>query len=54
MTKYHVPRIGFVNKMDRVGANLFAAVESMRDRLGANAHPIYHSDWRGRELYWID
>ena len=41
MTKYHVPRIGFVNKMDRVGANFFAAVESMRDRLGANAHPIY-------------
>ncbi|MGB0413915.1 MAG: elongation factor G [Coraliomargarita sp.] len=41
MTKYNVPRIAFVNKMDRVGADFYAAVESMRDRLGANAHPIY-------------
>ncbi len=41
MTKYHVPRIAFVNKMDRVGADFFGAVESMRERLGANAHPIY-------------
>lgn len=40
MTKYNVPRIAFVNKMDRVGADFFAAVESMRERLGANAHPI--------------
>jgi elongation factor G len=38
--KYHVPRIAFINKMDRTGANFFAAVESMRDRLGANAVPI--------------
>ncbi|MEM1222054.1 MAG: elongation factor G [Verrucomicrobiota bacterium] len=41
MTKYHVPRIAFVNKMDRVGADYFAAIESMRDRLAANAHPIF-------------
>jgi elongation factor G len=41
MSKYHVPRIAFVNKMDRVGADYFAAIESMRDRLGANAHPIF-------------
>ncbi|MDG1242201.1 MAG: elongation factor G [Opitutae bacterium] len=40
MTKYNVPRIAFVNKMDRVGADFFAAIESMRERLGANAHPI--------------
>ena len=40
MTKYHVPRIAFVNKMDRVGADYFAAIDSIRDRLGANAHPI--------------
>ncbi|MDO8535616.1 MAG: elongation factor G [Candidatus Omnitrophota bacterium] len=33
--KYKVPRIAFVNKMDRTGANFFAAVESMRTRLGA-------------------
>ncbi|MGB1126980.1 MAG: elongation factor G [Opitutales bacterium] len=52
MTKYHVPRIAFVNKMDRTGANFFAAVESMRERLGANAHPIFlpigaEDDFRG-------
>lgn len=41
MTKYHVPRIAFVNKMDRIGADYFAAIESLRDRLGANAHPIF-------------
>jgi len=41
MTKYNVPRIAFVNKMDRVGADYFAAIESMRERLKANAHPIY-------------
>jgi len=41
MAKYHVPRIAFVNKMDRVGADYFGAIQSMRDRLGANAHPIF-------------
>ena len=41
MTKYNVPRIAFVNKMDRVGADYFTAIESMRKRLGANAHPIF-------------
>ncbi len=41
MTKYNVPRIAFVTKMDRVGADYFAAIESMRERLGANAHPIF-------------
>lgn len=41
MTKYNVPRIAFVNKMDRVGADYFGAIESMRERLGANAHPIF-------------
>ncbi len=38
--KYKVPRIAFINKMDRTGANFFAAVASMRDRLGANAVPV--------------
>ncbi|MFP4165808.1 MAG: elongation factor G [Opitutales bacterium] len=41
MAKYSVPRIAFINKMDRVGADFFGAIESMRKRLGANAHPIY-------------
>ena len=39
--KYHVPRIAFINKMDRVGADFHGAVESMRQKLGANAHPLF-------------
>lgn len=38
--KYGVPRIAFVNKMDRIGADFYHAVEMMRERLGANAIPI--------------
>ena len=38
--KYHVPRIAFVNKMDRVGADFDHVVGMMRDRLHANAVPI--------------
>ena len=40
MDKYSVPRIAFVNKMDRTGANFENAVQMMKDRLGANAVPI--------------
>jgi elongation factor G len=39
-TKHRVPRIAFINKMDRTGADFFKAVNSMRDRLGANPVPI--------------
>ena len=39
-SKYGVPRIAFVNKMDRVGADFDAAINSMRQKLGANAWPI--------------
>lgn len=39
-TKYNVPRIAFVNKMDRTGADFNAAVDSMRVKLGANVWPI--------------
>jgi elongation factor G len=39
--KYRVPRLAFVNKMDRVGANFYACVEEMRKKLGANAHPLF-------------
>jgi elongation factor G len=38
--KYHVPRIAYVNKMDRTGADFFGAVKTMRERLGANPLPI--------------
>ena len=38
--KYHVPRIAFVNKMDRVGANFENVIKEMRTKLGANAWPV--------------
>ncbi len=38
--KYGVPRIAFVNKMDRVGADFFNAIETMKEKLGANAIPV--------------
>jgi len=38
--KYKVPRIAFINKMDRTGADFFKSVQSMIDRLGANPIPI--------------
>jgi len=41
MDKYNVPRLGFINKMDRMGSDFLAAVGTMRDKLGANAHPLY-------------
>jgi elongation factor G len=50
--KYAVPRIAFVNKMDRIGADFYKAVGTMRDRLGANAVPVQlpigaESEFRG-------
>lgn len=38
--KYGVPRIAFVNKMDRIGSDYFGVVENIRKKLGANAVPI--------------
>jgi elongation factor G len=38
--RYRVPRMCFVNKMDRAGANFSAAVDSIHERLGANAVPV--------------
>ncbi|WP_138432089.1 elongation factor G [Fodinibius saliphilus] len=50
--KYEVPRMAFVNKMDRVGADFFNVVEEMREKLKANAIPIQipigaEEDFRG-------
>nr|MDQ5818949.1 elongation factor G [Actinomycetota bacterium] len=50
--KYGVPRIAFVNKMDRIGADFYRAVETMVERLGANAVPVQlpigaESEFRG-------
>jgi elongation factor G len=38
--KYGVPRIAYINKMDRTGADFYRSVETIRDRLGANPVPI--------------
>ena len=38
--KYGVPKIAYVNKMDRVGADFFAVIEEMKEKLGARAVPI--------------
>ncbi|MEM7672976.1 MAG: elongation factor G [Verrucomicrobiota bacterium] len=40
MDKYRVPRIAFINKMDRVGADFHRAVNTIREKLGGNAHPL--------------
>ena len=40
MEKYSVPRIGFVNKMDRSGADFFEVVKQVKDMLGGNPVPI--------------
>jgi len=40
--KYSVPRIAFINKMDRVGADYFYCIKSMREKLGANAIPVQY------------
>lgn len=39
--KYGVPRIAFINKMDRIGADFFASVASIREKLGANAFAVH-------------
>ena len=49
---YGVPRMAFINKMDRVGSDFFRAIEDMHNKLGANAHPIQipigaESDFKG-------
>ena len=38
--KYHVPRLAFVNKMDRVGADFYNEIQMMKDRLGATPVPV--------------
>lgn len=38
---YHVPRIGYINKMDRIGADFYGVVEEIHEKLGSNAVPIH-------------
>ncbi|ACC98973.1 Translation elongation factor [Elusimicrobium minutum Pei191] len=40
--KYHVPRIAYINKMDRIGASFDKSYKSIREKLGANACPIQY------------
>ena len=52
-TKYHVPRLAYVNKMDIVGADFYRVVSMMKERLQANAVPIQlpigaEADFRGQ------
>ncbi|MDH7515988.1 MAG: elongation factor G [Bacteroidota bacterium] len=51
--KYRVPRIAFVNKMDRVGADYFHVVDMMRTRLGANAVPVNLPVGRGETFVGV-
>jgi len=39
--EYNVPRIAFINKMDRMGANYFSVLEQLKEKLGANPLPVF-------------
>ncbi len=64
--KYHVPRLAFVNKLDRIGADFFNVVDEITSKLGANPIPIQipiglEDDFRGivdlvkmKAIYWDD
>ena len=52
--KYSVPRIAFMNKMDRIGADFYASVQTMIDRLGANPVPIQIPIGRESEFQRVD
>lgn len=51
--KYSVPKIAFVNKMDRVGADFFGVVEEIQNELGANAVPVVVPMGAGEDFYGI-
>ena len=64
--KYNVPRIAFVNKLDRVGADFYGVVDEITDKLGANPIPLqipigHEDDFKGvvdliemKAIYWDD
>jgi len=64
--RYQVPRICFINKLDRVGADFYRAVDSIKERLGANAVPLQlpigrEADFKAiidlfkmKAIYWVD
>ena len=52
-TKYNVPRIAFINKMDRVGADFHAAIQSMKDRLNAKPLPLVLPIGSGEDFHGV-
>ena len=52
-TKYNVPRIAFINKMDRVGADFHAAIKSMKDRLNAKSLPLVLPIGSGEDFHGV-
>jgi len=52
-TKYNVPRIAFINKMDRVGADFHAAIKSMKDRLNAKPLPLVLPIGSGEDFHGV-
>jgi elongation factor G len=64
--RYQVPRICFINKLDRVGADFYRAVSSIKERLGANPLPLQlpigrEADFKAiidlfkmKAIYWVD
>ena len=50
MNKYRVPRVAFVNKMDRTGADYYGAVDDIRTKLKGNAHPLFIPIGQGEEF----
>jgi elongation factor G len=52
-TKYNVPRIAFINKMDRVGADFHAAIKSMKDRLNAKPLPLILPIGSGEDFHGV-
>ncbi|MBA4359087.1 MAG: elongation factor G, partial [Desulfovibrio sp.] len=47
---YHVPKLAFVNKIDRLGADFAAVLDSMREKLGANVLPVQAPDGEGADF----
>ena len=52
-TKYNVPRIAFINKMDRVGADFHVAIKSMKDRLNAKPLPLILPIGSGEDFHGV-
>ncbi|HID20862.1 MAG TPA: elongation factor G, partial [Planctomycetaceae bacterium] len=53
MKRYHVPRIAFINKMDRTGADPDAVIEQMREKLGVTALPVQIPIGRGADFQGV-